>query len=89
MHGRNVVNNTSFSNILFLHNPEQRTLIRKIEKLNEKVNTAKTAVIFNEKCIADNLLPKYTNIYIPKNRNTSYLTAYCILGDHTTRKIEK
>ena len=42
-------------------NPEVKTIIRKIEKLNYKLNNAENAVIFINNCIYDSLNP---NIYI-------------------------
>ena len=57
MSERNVVNNrNSFSDSLYEHKPEERPLIRRIEKLNEKVNNDQAAVNFNQKI--------YIHIYI-------------------------
>ena len=38
----------------------QRCLFRKLERNNQKLNKAKTAVDFNKFCIQNGLLPKYT-----------------------------
>ena len=41
-----------------------RILIRKLEKLIKKCVNLKFNVLFNQVCINEKLLPKYTNIYI-------------------------
>ena len=55
-------NTSNFGNLLFSLSPEERTLIRKLEKQLYKLNAAETAVIFNSTCINEGLLPKYTNL---------------------------
>ena len=54
----------SLGNLIFDLTSEQKTLIRTIEKLQKKREKAKNAVIFNKTCIQEDILPKYTNIYI-------------------------
>jgi len=41
-----------------------KKLIRKIENLNKKLNNINNSIVFNELCIKEELLPKFTNIYI-------------------------
>ena len=53
-----------FGNLLFNLQCEERTSVRKVESLNKKLITSQLAVIFNKICIKENLLPKYTDIYM-------------------------
>ena len=49
---------------LIFHLPaEKKQKIRKIEKINKKIASVKSSLVFNRTCIKENLLPKYTNIY--------------------------
>ena len=41
--------------------PEARTLTRKLEKLKEKINKVSLKINFNEVCLKNDLLPKFTN----------------------------
>ena len=59
--GRNVDFN---SLILNINDRETINKIRTYEKLNKKLINAEHAVLFNETCINENLLPKYSDIYI-------------------------
>ena len=54
----------NISNVLHHFSVDGRTLIRRLEGLHKKLNNARYAVIFSETCIKENLLPKFTNIYI-------------------------
>ena len=54
----------SFGSILASHSNEDKRLIRSIESLSRKIINNEAAITFNEQCILNNLLPKYTNIYI-------------------------
>ena len=36
----------------------------KIQKLNRKLSKAKHSILFNDICIQEHILPRYTNIYI-------------------------
>ena len=56
--------NASFVAILNNLNVEQKAFVRNIEKLNNKVIAEKYGVLFNQTCIAEELLPSYTHIYI-------------------------
>ena len=50
---------------LIYHQPENiKKLIRKIENLENKLANARVAILFNKTCLNENILPKYTNIYI-------------------------
>ena len=56
---RNVGQNTeNFGNLLFPLPVQEKTLIRKLEKLTYKLNAAETAITFNTTCINEGLLPK-------------------------------
>ena len=60
---RNVGQNTeNFGNLLFPLPVQEKTLIRKLEKLTYKLNAAETAITFNTTCINEGLLPKYTQV---------------------------
>ena len=48
---------------------EDRKIIRSLENLTKKQTNARYAVIFTETCIHENLLPKFTNIYIYSHRH--------------------
>ena len=41
-----------------------KKVIRKIERTERKLQKAKSALVFNETCINEDILPKYTNMYI-------------------------
>ena len=44
--------------------PSQKSLLRRVEKTQEKLVKLKNHLLFNETCIRNKLLPTYTNIYI-------------------------
>ena len=50
----------NFGDIIFPLPTEERKIIRRIEKTIYKINSAKTAIIFNESCLKEGLLPKYS-----------------------------
>ena len=52
----------SFAAVLAEHTPASKNLIRSIEKTSRKITNAEAAVLFNNQCIENNLLPKYTDI---------------------------
>ena len=54
----------TFGQLLSFISPDQKILIRNIEKLNKKNVCLKYGVKFCELCIKEGLLPKFTNIYI-------------------------
>ena len=43
---------------------EYKKSIRKLEKTTKKVVETESALVFNQTCLKENLLPTYTNIYI-------------------------
>ena len=64
---------------------DDKCLIRKIENLSKKEINARYAVIFNETCDKENLLPTYTNIYIyvtgqVRNQSMCTWTSPCAHG---------
>ena len=50
--------------LLFNLTDDLKINVRKIEKLNRKLSKAQNAVIFNGHCLNEDILPRYTNIYI-------------------------
>ena len=50
--------------ILFMLPTEIKNKIRKLEKAHNVFINNKYGIIFNETCIKEGLLPKYTKIYI-------------------------
>ena len=60
----NIVSKMSFGDLIFQLDLQQRKCIRNVEKISKKLISDQFAVIFNDICIQENLLPKYTNIYI-------------------------
>ena len=52
--------NTSenFGQLLFHLNSEEKKIVRKIEKVIYKINAADTAIIFNNTCLKEGLLPE-------------------------------
>ena len=56
------VNRVNIGNLLFSLPLQERSLIRKLEKVYYKLNAAETAVTFNRTCINEGLLPSYTKL---------------------------
>ena len=54
----------SFGELLFTLSHDQRRIVRRLESETKKLSNTKHAVVFNDLCIRENLLPKYSNIYI-------------------------
>ena len=52
----------TFGQLLFSLTPDQRSVVRRYENEAKKLNNAKHAVVYNELCVQENLLPKYSNI---------------------------
>ena len=66
---KRVENNHDESNlgqILFMLPTEIKNKIRKVEKAHNVFMKSIYGIIFNETCIKEGLLPKYTNIYIAR-----------------------
>ena len=64
---RNVLitcNMENFANFLFLFNQDTRKHIRNIENTEKKFIKCQLAILFNNTCLNENILPTYTNIYI-------------------------
>ena len=68
----------TFGQKLHLLPQDERHIVRHLEKLAYKINAAETATIFNETCIQEGLLPKYTNIRLqgPQAASTSQSAAF-------------
>ena len=54
----------SFGELLFTLSHDHRSIVRRLENETKKLNNTKHAVVFNDICIRENLLPKYSHIYI-------------------------
>ena len=63
--------NASLGTLIFNLSPSVKSLIRKVEKINEKVISASQGILFNECCIKEGLLPKYIYIHIYLNMHQS------------------
>ena len=50
--------------LLFDLNNEQKRIVNSIIRSNNKVSKATYAIEFNKRCLDENILPKYSNIYI-------------------------
>ena len=57
-------NELNLGQILFMLPTEIKNKIRQLEKAHNVFINNKYDIIFNETCIKEGLLPKYTNIYI-------------------------
>ena len=68
----------NFANFLFLFNQETRKLIRNIENIEKKLINCQLAVVFNETCLNEDILPIYTNIttHDPAARNERFTIEY-------------
>ena len=68
----------NFGNLLYNLQEEERSSVRKIEKVSKKLISAQYAVIFNNICIKENLLPKYTDIrpHDPAVRRSEFTLQY-------------
>ena len=64
--------------VIFHLPAEKKQKIRKIEKINKKIASVKSSLVFNRTCIKENLLPKYTNIstHDPAAREESVTVQY-------------
>ena len=58
----------NISEILTTVPPEIKKTFNKVQKLNRKLSKAKNAVLFNDICIQENILPRYTNIKLHDQR---------------------
>ena len=58
----------SISDVLDLLPEPTKQTFNRIQKLNRKLSKAKQAVLFNETCLNENILPNYTNIRIHDQR---------------------
>ena len=58
------ISRESFGVLLNSLNPENKSRVRHLERLDRKIVNCSYAVKFNKTCINENLLPKYTDIYI-------------------------
>ena len=54
----------TFGELLNEYDEPGKKIVRQIESTENKIINAKLAVVFNKECLKNNLLPKFTNIYI-------------------------
>ena len=54
----------SFGFILNTRTNPERNIIRKIEKVYYKINSAEAAILFNKTCLNEGLLPRYIDMEI-------------------------
>ena len=52
---------SNFAEFLHQFGPEIRQNIRKSENIEKKLINAELALVFNETCYNENILPRYTN----------------------------
>ena len=66
------------SDIIFNLPPTIKRTIRKLEKTLKKLANCEQAVIFNQTCLKENILPKYSNIktHDPAARNEAFTLEY-------------
>ena len=57
------MSNLSIGDLVFKLEPEQKRIVRCIEKAKKQYVNNKYAVIFNTKCIDEGLLPNYTHTH--------------------------
>ena len=55
---------TNFGVLLNQMNPDHKSLVRNIERIDKKIVNASNGVKFLQTCINEDLLPKFTDIYI-------------------------
>ena len=53
----------TFGQVLSFINPEDRNIIRKIEKLERKITFLKNGVYFCNTCLREGLLPNFTDLF--------------------------
>ena len=53
-----------FDKLIYPQPENIKKLIRKIENLEKKLANARSAILFNKTCLNENILSKFTNIYI-------------------------
>ena len=53
-----------FENLLYIQPENIKRNVGNIEPTEKKLANAKIAVIFNNTCLNENLLPQFSNIYI-------------------------
>ena len=53
-----------FGDIIFELPQEQKVLIRRIEQTRKKLTKTKYSLAFNKACLKEDILPRYTDIYI-------------------------
>ena len=50
-----------------------KTVIRKFEKCSIKFVKSELSSAFNSTCLKENILPKYTNIYVCQSDDSNYI----------------
>ena len=82
---------TSFGNLISTLPQEDKACCRKLENLRKKLINNEYAVVFNEICLRENLLPRYTDVrlYDEAVRNNATTLEYrrALVVDELERKI--
>ena len=67
-----------FANLLFLFNQDRRKHVGTIEYTEKKFIKCQLAILFNNTCLNENILPSYTNIntHDPPARNERFTIEY-------------
>ena len=68
----------TFGHLLSTLPAEEKSTVRRIEKILYKINAAETAILFNTTCINEGLLPKYTHLRLhdPNAAADAHTTAF-------------
>lgn len=69
---------SNFGQLIFGLPPGTKKLIRTIERTNRKLAKAHNSLVYNETCIKEDILPKYTNLKLhdPAAKETSFTKEY-------------
>ena len=54
----------SLGSLIFSLPADHRKSVRELEKISTKITKEKCSLLFNSTCLKEQILPKYTNIYI-------------------------
>lgn len=80
----------SIGDLVFHLQPEQKRIVRSIERTQKQYINCKYAVIFNTKCLQEGLLPKYTHIKLHdravKREEFTYEFRRKLVEEQLTRK---
>ena len=78
----------NFGQLLFHLQPEEKKIVRKIEKVSYKINAADTAIVFNNTCLKEGLLPKYTNLRLHDPTASSEINTWNFRKNLVSRQLQ-